>query len=680
MKTRKPLLPFHLLMISLFISLHLQGIAQTPEIQIQKIWDAAPHNAFTDLVQFKGKFYCTFREGTGHVPGENGKDGEIRVIASADGKSWESVAHLTLENYDLRDPKLSITPKGELMLLMGATDYDGNIMRARLPHVSFSKNGTDFSAPTPVKIDPKISNKMDWLWRVTWHKKTGYGVVYQAFDEKFDAFLVKTKNGIDYQLVTPLDIDGKPNEATAQVMPDNEMVMIIRRESENQHGFIGKSKPPYKDWEWKDMDMRLGGPYFISLPNGRLLMGSRVYSPKGATTGLFLEKTNGDFYQIAEFPSGGDTSYPGIVLMNDTVYVSYYASHEGKTSIYFAPVPLSYITSMLTAPQVLSSEKIWDTAPHSAFTDLIRFQGKFFCTFREGNGHSPVHEPATNGVIRVIVSEDGKHWESAALIEEEGIDLRDPKLARMPDGRLMITCGGSDYSDNLQEWHTRVIYSKDGYEWTSPYRVRGIPTNNWFFRLTWHGDTGYVAPNICASDPETGRVITSDRQMAIYKTIDGMNYEKVTDLDFTKVPCEATIRFKNDAMVIVTRDCDGHPTRGWLGTAAPPYKAFNFRKIPHGMGGPNLKLLPNDTWLLATREYPDERPEGREGVATVFMRLDETGHFTRLFELPSGDDTSYPGLVIYDDKLWISYYSSHEGKTSIYFTSVPLSEVMKTSR
>ena len=35
-------------------------------------------------------------------------------------------------------------------------------------------------------------------------------------------------------------------------------------------------------------------------------------------------------------------------------------------------------------------------------------------------------------------------------------------------------------------------------------------------------------------------------------------------------------------------------------------------------------------------------------------------------------DTSYPGLVWHEGQLWVSYYSSHEGKTSIYLARVRL--------
>ena len=46
-------------------------------------------------------------------------------------------------------------------------------------------------------------------------------------------------------------------------------------------------------------------------------------------------------------------------------------------------------------------------------------------------------------------------------------------------------------------------------------------------------------------------------------------------------------------------------------------------------------------------------------------RLSESG-YEPLLTLPSGGDTSYPGLVWHDGLLWVSYYSSHEGKAAIY--------------
>ncbi len=60
-------------------------------------------------------------------------------------------------------------------------------------------------------------------------------------------------------------------------------------------------------------------------------------------------------------------------------------------------------------PKLVEAKRIWDQAPHNAFTDLIRFKGEWFFVFREGQGHvSP------DGALRVITSKDGKAWASAA--------------------------------------------------------------------------------------------------------------------------------------------------------------------------------------------------------------------------------------------------------------------------
>ncbi len=81
-------------------------------VEARRIWDEAPHNAFTDLIRFKDRWYCVFREGQRHVS----PDGTLRVITSADGNEWESAALITSDNSDLRDAKITVTPDGRLML------------------------------------------------------------------------------------------------------------------------------------------------------------------------------------------------------------------------------------------------------------------------------------------------------------------------------------------------------------------------------------------------------------------------------------------------------------------------------------------------------------------------------------------------------------------------------------
>jgi hypothetical protein len=95
---------------------------------------------------------------------------------------------------------------------------------------------------------------------------------------------------------------------------------------------------------------------------------------------------------------------------------------------------------MATTPNLLSVAKIWDQGAHNPFTDLLRFDDRWWCTFREAEEHGP-----SIGTVRVITSEDGADWQSVAVLEEQEVDLRDPKLSVTPDGRLMLVMGGCVY-------------------------------------------------------------------------------------------------------------------------------------------------------------------------------------------------------------------------------------------
>ena len=92
------------------------GAAEPKLLKVEKLWDKGPHNAFTDLIRHDGRMYCCFREGDSHVGGE----GKIRILASADGAAWEAVGLVAVKGEDLRDPHLSVTPDGRLMLVGGA--------------------------------------------------------------------------------------------------------------------------------------------------------------------------------------------------------------------------------------------------------------------------------------------------------------------------------------------------------------------------------------------------------------------------------------------------------------------------------------------------------------------------------------------------------------------------------
>lgn len=333
----------------LVLALLVGAQAQLPKgVTVAKIWDQAPHSAFTDLIWFNGAFYCSFREGDDHV---FGADGTVRVLKSADGKRWESVADLAVPGIDLRDPKLSITPDNRLMIIIGGSIYEGKTLKGRKPHVSFSTDGQSFSTPQQVTMDADLVNWGSWIWRVTWHDGVGYAIDYQIGpDERRGPtriFLVKTTDGKHFSKVSALNIDGFANESTVRFDSSGKMHVMVRRELADQMGVMATSDAPFTDWTYQKMNYRLGGPNFIFGEKDAILATTRVYTPE-VHTGLLLNNGQGaTFSEILELPSGGDNSYAGMVLKGKFLWLSYYSTHEGKSAIYLAKVPKKFIRKQL---------------------------------------------------------------------------------------------------------------------------------------------------------------------------------------------------------------------------------------------------------------------------------------------------------------------------------------------
>lgn len=322
-----------LVAMALLAGAALPGQAQVELVTpVEKIWDQGPHNAFTDLLRFEGRWLCVLREGTGHAAGA----GAIRVLASTDGKRWQSAALIEDKNVDLRDPHICLTPEGKLMLVGGAAvPPQRNPLTDHYSFACFSREGTDWTRPQ------RISESWHWLWRVTWHKGTAYGVAYQwqkKDDGKYQAALFQSKDGQKFDKLTDFAVP-QATEATLR-FDANDMLCLQRRDGKPNTAMLGRSQAPYKDWTWKDLGIYYGGPDFVRGPDGRWWAAGRIIKDKAQTVLCLLDVKEGKLDPVLTLPSGGDTSYPGLAWNGDELWISYYSSHEGKSSIYLAKVRL----------------------------------------------------------------------------------------------------------------------------------------------------------------------------------------------------------------------------------------------------------------------------------------------------------------------------------------------------
>ncbi|MGB7158813.1 MAG: hypothetical protein WBD40_12145 [Tepidisphaeraceae bacterium] len=305
-------------------------------LSVERIWDKAPHNAFTDLIRFEDQWVCAFREAPAHKGGVRGS--RIRVLASADAKAWASVGELAHPRGDIRDAKMAILPDGRLTLLTAIQLFDQKAGQTHQSIAFFTRDLKSWEGPIDV-AEPNF-----WLWGIRWHPEgrngVGYSIGYGTGGTRL-ARLFQTRDGVKFERVgEPFDVPSPfPNESAIVFDADDTARALLRFDPDV--ACIGSARPPYTQWTWKPSALRVGGPELMRTPDGRLLGGGRLWVPKPRMSLFWVEPETGTITECLTLPSGGDTSYPGFVWHDDVLHLSYYSSHEGgKSSIYFARVRL----------------------------------------------------------------------------------------------------------------------------------------------------------------------------------------------------------------------------------------------------------------------------------------------------------------------------------------------------
>ncbi|GAB3030377.1 hypothetical protein [Bowmanella dokdonensis] len=301
------------------------------DMQNPPLWQKAPHNAFTDLCLFRNQLFCCFREAGNHISA----DGTVRILCLAKNGGLLRQQKVSVPGVDLRDPKLSVTPDGKLLLLAYAryATKDNKTLYGQ-PTTWLSQDGQSWSSAKA------FADKNWWLWRLTWHAGRAYGVAYNRSAQQVRLYAGNPRATFD--CIEPdlfsLKTRGKgyPNESDLLFQQDGTLLVLLRRDADSCTAQLGIAKPPYRRWQWQDLGFYLGGPAMKQLDDKTALLAGRIWQKRGPKTALVsLDLHSKKAKLLKVLPSAGDNSYPGLVLDNGDLYVSYYSSHlQHKACIY----------------------------------------------------------------------------------------------------------------------------------------------------------------------------------------------------------------------------------------------------------------------------------------------------------------------------------------------------------
>ncbi|MHA1684304.1 MAG: sialidase family protein [Promethearchaeota archaeon] len=297
------------------------------------------HNSNTDMIWWNGEVYLIHASSPYHVGSEKCK---LVIWNSTDFQDWNKIVEKPGEpGEDIRDPKFAII--GSRLYLYALKNYvDDPIASPYTTVFSYTEDGTTWT--DWVEIDnygwlfwrPKTNDNVTWYVPAYWH-------------EHGRSALFSSTNGENWTLVSEI-FNGEGNDETAiEFLSNGSLICTARLEyhadtgigSINAGTLLAVSDPPFTTWyRTKDKVSRLDGPYLFTLNNTVFAVGR--YQPEidifFTQSGSIFSRKRTAIYMVepdkltylTDLPSCGDTSYPGVVVRGDDVYICYYTSNLNK--------------------------------------------------------------------------------------------------------------------------------------------------------------------------------------------------------------------------------------------------------------------------------------------------------------------------------------------------------------
>ncbi|WP_296044870.1 hypothetical protein [uncultured Alteromonas sp.] len=297
--------------------------------RLTRVCRGAAHNAFGDIVLFNDRLLVCYRQGTHHMS----NNGIIVVAEINDLGQPVRFQCLTSPEGDLRDPHFCID--NDRLYLLAHQRWLTSLGAAKT-YTWFSGDGLSWSS----RHDPGPDNW--WLWRATTYQGRHWGLAYHRPSEQLDLYAGSLRGKMHKVVSACLSKThhqlGYPNETDCYFTQQGELIAVARRDADSFTAQLGRSKPPYTQWQWQDLGDYIGAPVLLPVDNDMALVCGRHFNGRNLVTQLWsLNIHNGELVKLLTLPSGGDNSYPGMIRQGDKLYIAYYSSHlDNQSRMYLA--------------------------------------------------------------------------------------------------------------------------------------------------------------------------------------------------------------------------------------------------------------------------------------------------------------------------------------------------------
>ena len=327
------------------------GLPKVEVTNVRRVFHNGQHNAFTDLVRFKDNFYLTFRScPDGHMVHPTSS---IIILSSIDTNQWEQVHQFNIEKRDTRDPHFLVF-NGRLFVYTGtwysgetSLKYEDYDLNKHLGYSAWSEDGLKWHSP--VMLEGTFGH---YIWRANTfegkaylcgRRKKNFAVAPRGEGPTVESVMLESDDGLIWR-TRALFQEVRGDETAFQFEADGSIVAIGRCGRDNAQ--LLRSKPPYTQWQRKELDRYIGGPLLTRWGDRYVVGGRKTIGDKGPKTSMCW-LLNDQLHEFAELPSGGANSYPGFVeISSKHAVMSWYSSHEKDgngetiTAIYMADLKI----------------------------------------------------------------------------------------------------------------------------------------------------------------------------------------------------------------------------------------------------------------------------------------------------------------------------------------------------
>lgn len=313
-------------------------------LSVERLFGDGHHNAFTDLLHWKGYYYLCFRTAQTHAVNT---PGDVLVHRSADLQEWELCARFDTGGDD-RDPKL--IDAGERLGVVFGTWFprwgaEGKSVRSLeydlISHVAVSRDGSGWSTPR------QLYGVNYWMWRILPTEEGFYCAAYH-FGRRDDrdmrtVHLLFSEDLFDWRLKGLMRSGGGPGEPVLYQPEPGVLHCVARTLEPRHHSWLGKSRYPYREWEWVDLGVMIHAPVVLKvdgrwivagrsqeedLPEGSFQLYGEHPTPAAHHTSVW-EIDGEQAVHALTVPSQGDCSYAGLAFGPEgEIAMSYYSQHE----------------------------------------------------------------------------------------------------------------------------------------------------------------------------------------------------------------------------------------------------------------------------------------------------------------------------------------------------------------